>query len=1034
VTKSKPLVIEGFLRIGLLVSCFWGFSAASRAVDPIRPLEQLRLANWNQQNGLPQDSMNGVAQTSDGFLWVASDESLVRFDGVEFFVPGEFQQKPRLRRTAYCLWSDADGRLWMGSHSGVYCRTEKGKFEYFDRTTGIPSTQIFTIAVDREGTAWAGTYRAGLFWKNGDRFTEFAPARELRQQRINKIYPGKSGDVWVATSEALYKIDKSRESLQRFDLNNGLRCNGAGAITLDLSGRLWVGTADGLAFLDNDKFYPVSLPMSDNSEVTALFTDSHGMIWIGSRKGGIWRMPPDLGIRAAEFRSVSTLIDGRSSSLISGFSEDREGNIWISSDAGLFRLSDTRFTVCDSKQGLPSDLVNTVLSSRSGRLWIGTDSGLAFLGRTGQAARAPSISPILSEQINALYEDPHGVLWVGTAGGAVQSFQQTPFAVAGKLTRFNTAAQVNAICGVPPDDVWVGTNGGGLYRFHDGKLVQCLTEQDGIFDDVVHTLALGPDNTLWIAAGHSLLKYKDGKLEDAIPSGSPLHSQAFISLLIDPDGTIWAGTFGYGLARIKNGSFSDLCKTTNGLFSDEFFTLIKDDKGNIWASSNRGIFAISERELNDFFDGKPTRISCRRFTAADGLRTAECNGGNANTSCRTSDGRLWFATVDGVAATTRETLVADSKYPPVVMERMMANLTQYIPIRPGKRISLSPDINSIEIHYAGMNLSAPESLQYRYKLDGFDTGWVDAGTRRVAFYTNLPPGKYKFEVIAGNRDGVWTPENLATRTEIILEPHFYQTWWFDLLCFALVLLLIWALYSWRLQQILQERARLARDLHDTLARGLVGILWQTESGIKSGQRGQTAEAVQTLDRISDLARETLMEARGALKALRAGILAESSSLVHALEKVVKKGASATSLKTAVRVRGKPFRVRSEWEQAIVRITQEALTNTIKHARAKRFEVELHFEEKGLTVSCADDGAGFDRLLIETPQPISSTSSGLGILGMKERCKQLGGELTIGSCPRKGTSIQVSVPAGARCRRRLWQKPALILASYGRTGA
>jgi ligand-binding sensor domain-containing protein len=315
-----------------------------------------------------------------------------------------------LRRTTYCLWADAEGHLWMGSHSGVYCRTKKGKFEYFDRTAGLPPTQISAIAVDREGTAWAGTYRRGLFRKKGDRFIEFAPAKELRQQQISKIYPGQSGEVWVATPETLYKIDKSRESLQRFGVNNGLRSNSVGAITVDLSGRLWVGTADGLAFLDNDKFYPVSLPMSHNSEVTALFTDSHGMIWVGSRKGGIWRMLPDPGIGAAEFRSVSTLTDGRSSSLISGFCEDREGNIWISSDAGLFRLSDTRFTVCNSKQGLPSDLVNAVLSSRSGRLWIGTDSGLAFLGHTGQAALAPSISPILSEQINALYEDPHGVL------------------------------------------------------------------------------------------------------------------------------------------------------------------------------------------------------------------------------------------------------------------------------------------------------------------------------------------------------------------------------------------------------------------------------------------------------------------------------------------------------------------------------------------------------------------------------------------------------------------------------------------------
>ena len=1015
--------MEGLLRAGPIALFLCILTVPSLAVDPVRPLEQLRVANWNQQNGLLQDTTNALAQTPDGFLWVASDESLVRFDGIEFFVPGEFQEKPLLQRMARSLWTDSGGQLWIGSYGRVYCRVRKGVFQPFDTTAGVPRSEILAIATDGQGTVWAGTYQAGLYWKNGDRFAEYTPAQEMRQQRINCIRPGQSGDLWVATSDGLYRINKSKGSVQKIKAGGDLPDKPVTAIALDLAGRVWVAADERLAYVDSDTLYPVELRSGDKSGITALFTDSHGRIWIGSRKGGVWRMLPDPKIAEAEFRSLVSLVDVRRNSLISGFCEDLEGNIWIGSDAGLFRISDTRFTVLNAKQGLPSDLVNSVLSSRSGKVWVGTDAGLAFLDGSASthATSAPPVSPVLSEQVTTLYEDAQNLLWVGTVSGAVQAFRQEPFSAVGEPSRFSPVSQINAICGVPPDDVWVGTNGSGLHRFHNGKLIQSLTEQDGIVANIVHALAVGPDNTLWVAGGRGLMKYKDGRLEEVIPNDNPLHDFAIISLVVDAEGTLWAGTYGFGLARIKNGVVSRLCNTSNGLLSDEFFTLIQDDKGFFWASSNRGIFAIKKRELNEFFDQNRWKVTCRRFTAADGLLTAECNGGNTSTSCRTNDGRLWFATIDGIAITSRDTLTVDSRSPPVVLERMMANLTQYIAMRPGDRVSLSPNIHSIEIHYAGMSLLAPESLQYRYRLKGFDDNWVDAGTRRVAFYTNLPPGKYEFEVVVCNRDGIWTPERLATRADIFLQPHFYQTWWFDALCVCLAILLIWLLYRWRLQQILQERARLARDLHDTLAQGLVGILWQTESAIRSERKKPGAVTIETLERISTLTRETLMEARGALKALRAGILAESDSLVNALQGVVNKGTSGTSLKSSVSVRGEPFRLRSQWEEALVRITQEALTNTLKYANADRFEVELHFEDKGLTVLLQDDGVGFT-VPCQNPKNISATSSGLGILGMKERCRQLGGELTIRSSAGKGTLIQVTVPASAKRSRWLWQKP------------
>jgi len=973
---------------------------------------------WNQQNGLLEDSILALAQSPDGFLWIASEEGLVRFDGAEFFVPGEFQEKPFMRRTSQCLWVNAAGELWMGSYAGVYRRVHKGTFRYFNEKDGLPRTIVSAIAGDEQGTIWVGTYQGGLLRQSDDRFIEYPPAQVLRQQAINRICCAKSGDLWVAASGGLYRVNKASGTIRLIDAKAGLTGLCTGAVTIDLFDRVWVATNQGLFCIEDDTVSSVRLPQSDNSEITALFTDSHGMIWAGSRDGGIWRLLPDPKIGEPEFRPLLSLTAGRKTTVVSAFCEDDEGDIWIGSDAGLFRISDTRFTLFNSNQGLPSDVVYSVLASRSGKIWIGTDFGLAFLigPAATQAALVPRVSPILSEQVAAMYEDAQNVLWVGTSNGSLQLFSEAPFSAASEPIRFGAGGQVSAICGTQSGDVLVGTGGSGLYRFHDGKLVQKFTEREGITANIVHAIVRGPNDTLWIAPGRGLLKYVDGKLQDALPNDSPVRNRQLVSLLADPDGTLWVGTFVEGLARLRNGSASRLCTTSNGLFSDEFFTVLKDDKDNIWASSNRGIFATPIKELNEFFDGKRSMVNCRRFTAADGLATAECTGGNSNTSCQTNDGRLWFATVGGLVVASKETLIASSRAPPIALERLIANLTRYIPLRPGESPTvLSPDIHSIEIHYAGLSLSAPENLQYRYKLEGFDPGWVNAGTRRVAYYTNLPPGDYRFRVSACNRDGIWPAEDVAAATELIVQPHYYQTWWFYSLCFVLIGLAIWGLYRWRLAQILQERARLARDLHDTLAQGLVGILWQAERAINVERKKEGSETVQILEGMRTLARETLTEARSALRALRAGVLSESSSLTNVLEKVARKATSARTLRTEVRVQGRPFRLRSNWEQALVRITQEAIANSLKHANAYQFEIVLQFEEKGLTLQLLDDGVGFVKAAENTGE-VTATSSGLGIPGMEERCRALGGKLHILSQPGKGTAIQVIAPAST-CRRR-----------------
>jgi len=350
VTKRKPPLFEGFLLICIWAYFLVGFWTSCLALEPSKPLSQCRLAMWNQQNGLLQDSVIAIAQTGDGFLWVASEEGLVRFDGAEFFVPGEFQHRFLVGRIATSLCVDSAGRLWMGSLAGIYCRARKGRFDHFGQEAGLPPrTEVSALAADGEGTIWLGTGQAGLFRKEDNRFVEFAPAQSLRQQRISRIFPAKSGELWVAASGGLYRVSNSGAEL----IKKGLTDKSINGLTADPLGRLWVATDDGLFYVENDKVRPIEWPIS-KSAATALFTDSHGMIWVGFRDGQIWRMLPDPRIGEAETRPLISVMEGRKNALVSGFCEDSEGDIWIASDAGLFRISDTRFTVFNSKQGLPS--------------------------------------------------------------------------------------------------------------------------------------------------------------------------------------------------------------------------------------------------------------------------------------------------------------------------------------------------------------------------------------------------------------------------------------------------------------------------------------------------------------------------------------------------------------------------------------------------------------------------------------------------------------------------------------------------------
>jgi signal transduction histidine kinase/sugar lactone lactonase YvrE len=751
-------------------------------------------------------------------------------------------------------------------------------------------------------------------------------------------------------------------------------------------------------------------------------TDSHGMIWASIAGGGLSRIDPGTD-------QVSQLPpeNGRPVPNIQQIFEDRESNVWLATSDGLERLSDVKFITYTTRDGLPSDNVGTVTSGRSGRIWIGTISGLACL-KNDEVERIPLGSkdePAGQMEVTSLYEDPQEVLWLGTRDGALHRLENGQDQRVAALNREGGPGYAMGICNNRAGDLLVGTAGAGVEVFRNGQLVRTFDSADGLRNRSIFSLTIDREDTVWIGVTPGLDVLRGSTISVAGENAEMLSKTTIISTYSDPDGTVWAGGIN-GLFRLKAGKWAPVVfRPDERVLAPEFCCLLEDDKGNLWSSGSRGIFCVSKRELNAFFDGRRSSVDCKAFGKADGLKSPDCSNVYFPAGCRSADGRLWFGTMGGLAAIDPNNLQFNSRLPPVQIEQVVVDSSHVFPSGPGNHsVELGPGSHHLEFDYAALSFTAPEKVQFKYRLDGFDKDWIDAGTNAEAYYTNLAPGTYRFRVIACNNDGLWVPEEAAAATTIVVQPHFYQTIWFALLCAGAFILAVWLLWRWRLQQILEERTRLARELHDTVARGTVGLVWRLEATKSLAKKMHFDPVLESLDDVSKLARENLKETRRAMRALRSGVFETSVSLPSALEAVLNRTADGTRLCCQLKVLGAPYRIGSACEQALVRIAEESLTNTLKHARASQFNLELNYRPEELRLCLRDDGIGFDYKpcggSIKTAPDESGMSGGLGLVGIEERVRRLGGRIRITSCPGSGTTIEVIVPRVSRIWRWLSQ--------------
>ncbi|HWE39400.1 MAG TPA: two-component regulator propeller domain-containing protein [Isosphaeraceae bacterium] len=746
---------------------------AARADGRDQPgLPPVLVKHWQLDDGLPQAHIQAIAQTSDGYLWVGTlNEGPARFDGVRFTalrdLDPSYARHSHRDQVVNALLATPDGALWIGTEGGGLCRWRDGMSTFFGRAEGLPDARVRCLAAGAEGTVWVGT-AAGLV-----RLREGAPVhiddcRRRVAAPVTALLEGRDRTLWVGTERGLYRLRGEQTTL--LTPSDGLSHPYIKSFVEGRRGDLWVGTQFGLNHLVDGLWTSFGIDQGlVRPDVLSLHEDAAGWLWIGTVEGLYVRDPA--GGRIAPHRAPVALARRGVLAIVG----DHEGDLWLGSQFGLFQLRERKLTVLGAAEGLLDLTVNTVGAGRGEDLWVSTGSGGVARYRDGRFEPLSTTERLSSEYTTALLVDRAGALWVGTWGHGLNRVAD------GRCTIFRAGATdgeaVDIIRSVFEDrrgTIWIGTWGAGLRRLKDGKFTT-FTTRDGLVHDRVRAIAEDPAGALWVATHGGLNRLKDGRFT-AFTTRDGLGADSVFSLLIDADGTVWVGTWGGGLSRIRDGRVATI-RARDGLHSDTITQVLDDGRGGLWMGSPRGIFRVARAELEDCAEGRTRAIIPLVFDREDGLESSQCSSGSQPAGCRGRDGRLWFPTVAGLVGVDPRRAAEPGPAPPTVIEEVRAD-GRPIALRADRRLPVGH--GDLSFRFTANTFVDPEKVRFRYKLEGYDADWIDAGARRVANYTNLPPGSYRFTVRACNAGGTWSRDGATLAVELV--PRFEQTAAFHLLC------------------------------------------------------------------------------------------------------------------------------------------------------------------------------------------------------------------------------------------------------------
>ena len=983
-----------------------GLAGGGMFSTPVFAAPNYLIRVWQVENGLPQNSVTALAQTRDGYLWLGTYSGLARFDGVRFTVFND-SNTPELRDSHVTSLFEADnGTLWIGHENGEVTWYKNGRFQTMEALAGWEDPTIHGLGTDEAGEVWL-LNEDGLLarLKDGLILTPQAGAAA----KMAAMTRSRNGIIWILRNGKVSQLEHGQ--LTALPADETFANNSVQGIGASQDGGLWVVNEGRIRKWKDNQWTGNREPTPwGASSVPAFIETQKGTLVAGTANHGIHLVFPDASGNEVHFGRTNGFPSDRVLSLL----EDDEGNLWAgTSGGGLAMLRPRKIQTIEPPDRWQGRAVLSVAASRTGALWIGTEGAGLYCFQDGTWSNYGPAQGLLNPYVWSVAEEAGGELWAGTWAGGLFVRQGDRFAPAPGLEQ--VTAPMPAILCDREDGLWIGT-GEGLLRYRAGQVSWVLDYRGKKLRDVC-ALAEAPDGTLWFGmSSGGLASWKNGMLQRFRRSDG-LASDYIQCLRLDDEGALWIGTFGGGLSRLKDGRFSIIGKD-QGL-PDGVICDIEDDRnGYYWMSSHNGIIRANLSELNRCADGQIKEVHCLTYGISDGLPALECSGGLQPAGCRTADGRLWFPTSKGLGIVDPQNIITNQFPPPVVIEALLVD------DRPEKTpagslvLQIPPGRHRFEFQYAGLSFIAPEKMQFKYRLEGFDHEWLEAQTRRVATYNFVPPGQYTFQVIACNSDGVWN--NLGARVVFKVLPFFWQTLQFRILAGLLVIAassgLAWFGTRWRIRRKLElserqravehERARIANDIHDDLGTHLTRITMLSESA--RGELDDPRQAENELNQIYDTAREltrAMDEIVWAVNPKHDTL----DSLVSYLEQFAQDFLATAGIRCRLDL---PLevpeqRLTTEMRHNLFLAFKEALNNVVRHAAASEVHIRLVLKAGAFDLSVEDNGCGLEPESDRNQD--DRFASGNGLKSMARRLAEIGGRCDLRSQPGQGTKVLFVVP-------------------------
>ncbi len=768
----------------------------AHALDPRQAITQYGHAIWTTPNGLPQNSVRSITQTADGFLWLATMAGLVRFDGAQFTVYNRANSPTLPDEHITAMTAGPGNTLWLGTSTGVV-HYSAGRFEALANVGALPHPIVRALLLDAAGTLWIGTDRGLAKLQNGQLTTVFRGGGESTVHALAE-YP--RGTIWAGTNGGLKRITAG--AIANYTKDHGLAGTPVWAIAPGRNGTLWIATRPGgVSAWRNGHFRNYTLRDGlTHDGIVALLIDRDNNVWAGTDGGGLNRLT-DGKITSFQTR------DGLSNQTIRCLFEDAEGSIWVgAAGGGLNQLRDQRLTMRSMRQDLASDLVRSIFADSHGDIWLGTGAGIARIsGDT--IAHFGKAAGLSSNLVWPVLRDRRGDVWSMSESGMLERFRAARFSNKAAHESWPLRGATRLLFEQRDGTIWAGA-GARLLRFSGGKIT-AFGKEDGVASENNRALIERADGTLWLAGDRGLQQFQNGRFLPPITRAQGLAGNSVMAVVEDSDRSLWVVCGGAGITRIAGGHFASLTKA-NGLPDLDMYGMLEDDFGQFWIMSRSGLFRISKSALEKVAERGSGKINAELFdssTAPEGSSDFSYNVFPLAAKLR--DGRLWFPTYGGALIVDPAKQARNLRPPPVYVEHAEtdgATLADGGKFRSG---------HNLQISYTALSFIQPERVLFRYRLEGFDRDWIDAGTRRTAYYTNLPPGTYRFRVVACNNDGVWNEAGASFRFSV--APRFYETAWFYLPCGLLIILAAAGLLRWWMKRVREREKRLTERIEERTA-------------------------------------------------------------------------------------------------------------------------------------------------------------------------------------------------------------------------